>query len=113
MLFNYKPFLSIVPSESAIKVDATFTSHTSLLVKWTSIPTQKVHGILLGFRIQYWVATQLKDEQMVKTGPETHAVELKNLLIYTKYAIRILGFTSAGDGKKSLTTYATTDQYSK
>lgn len=40
-------------------------------------------------------------------------MELKKLLIYTKYAIQILGFTSAGDGESSHIIHATTDEYSK
>lgn len=105
--------LHAVPSKSAIEVSARFSSHTSLLVEWKSIPEANIHGILLGFRIQYWIANKLKEEKMEKTGPTSRNIELKNLLIYTKYAIRILGFTSAGDGEKSHIIYARTDQYSK
>ncbi|KAK3736615.1 hypothetical protein QZH41_018292 [Actinostola sp. cb2023] len=100
-----------VPSKSSIEVKAKHTSHTSLLVEWKSIPKDSIHGILLGFRIQYWVASNHKEEQMQKTEPEARRLEIKDALIYTKYAIRILGFTSAGDGEKSDIIYATTDEY--
>ena len=36
-----------------------------------------------------------------ETIPFTYEITLKNLLKFTKYGIRVIGYTSIGDGKAS------------
>ncbi len=45
---------------------------------------------------------QDKDDYMVnETIPFTHEIILENLLKFTKYSIRVIGYTSIGNGKAS------------
>ena len=51
--------------------------------------------------------------EAVHVGPDTTSLLLRDLWIYTKYAISIYGFTNAGDGRKSKQIVVSTDESSK
>ena len=104
----------LVPSRSAISVHARNTSHTSLLVEWNPIPAEYIHGVLLGYRVLFWRSNESNETYETRqTGPDVHSVRLTDLWIYTKYKIRVLGFTSAGKGSKSKEIEVSTDEFSK
>ncbi|XP_022795623.1 uncharacterized protein LOC111334195 isoform X1 [Stylophora pistillata] len=101
-----------VPSKPVITLKARNTSHTSLLVEWSHIPPNSVHGILLGFRVLFWRFNESRDTyEKRELLPEEHSVYLKDLWIYTKYKIQILGFTSAGEGAVSEEIEVSTDEH--
>lgn len=103
-----------MPSKSVIRLTARNTSHTSLLVEWSDIPGDFVHGILLGFRVLFWRSNESRaTHEIRKTGPDKSSVHLKDLWIYTKYKIQILGFTAAGTGAVSKELEVSTDEFSK
>lgn len=95
-----------------IKLKARNTSHTSLLVDWKDIPRDYVHGILLGFRVLFWRFNESRDTYEIREVlPDEGSVHLKDLWIYTKYKIQVLGFTAAGEGAVSEEIEVSTDEY--
>lgn len=106
--------LFLVPSKPVITLKARNTSHTSLFVEWSDIPRDFVHGILLGFRVLFWRSNESRDTyEMREIAPDKSSVHLKDLWIYTKYKIQILGFTAAGEGAVSKELEVSTDEFSK
>ena len=83
-------------------------------MEWSNIPPNSVHGILLGFRVLFWRFNESRDTfEKRELLPEEHSVHLKDLWIYTKYKIQILGFTSAGEGAVSEEIEVSTDEHSE
>ena len=106
--------LFLVPSKPAISVKARNTSHTSLFVEWNEIPRDFIHGVLLGYRVLFWRSNESRDTYETRQiGPNDHAVHLRDLWIYTKYKIQVLGFTAAGEGSISEEIVVLTDEFSK
>ena len=104
----------LVPSKPAISVKARNTSHTSLLIEWKEIPRDFIHGVLLGYRVLFWRFNETRDTYETRqTGPDVHLLHLRDLWIYTKYKIEVLGFTSAGEGSISDEIVVSTDEFSK
>lgn len=97
-----------------ITLKARNTSHTSLLVEWKDIPRDFVHGILLGFRVLFWRSNESGDSYETRNvTADQSSIHLKDLWIYTKYKIQILGFTAAGEGVVSKEIEVSTDELSK
>lgn len=89
---------------------AKHTSSTSLSVRWGRIPRLQLHGILRGYKILYRVLGDSEDVyKFRKAIPFQYQIELRGLLKFTTYGIRVVGFT-IGDGKVSEEIIATTDQ---
>lgn len=83
-------------------------------MKWSDIPRDFVHGVLLGFRVLYWRFNESRDTYEIReVAPDEHSVHLKDLWIYTKYKIQILGFTAVGEGAVSKEIEVSTDEYSE
>ena len=62
----------------------------------------------------FWRFNESRDtHEKRQTGPDVHHVHLKDLWIYTKYKIQVLGFTAAGEGSVSEETVVSTDEFSK
>ena len=90
-----------VPSRSVNFVTARALSSTTIKVNWDRIPQDKVHGILRGYKILYRAIDGNGDYMVDETIPFTYEIILKNLLKFTKYGIRVIGYTRKGDGKAS------------
>ena len=104
----------LVPSEPVILVKGRNTSHTSLFVQWDEIPRDSIHGVLLGYRVLFWRYNESRDTYETKQlGTNERSVHLKNLWIYTKYKIQVLGFTAVGEGAISKEIIVSTDEYSE
>ncbi|XP_068676118.1 receptor-type tyrosine-protein phosphatase S-like isoform X1 [Montipora foliosa] len=98
-----------VPSHPPLNVTAFNTSSSSLYVQWTSIPSELIPGILLGYRLFYW---KIGEPSSVKDVPFNNSVlnaELKDLQEHTEYCIQLAGFTRIGDGNRSECFKVTTD----
>lgn len=79
---------------------------------WKDIPLDYVHGILLGFRVLFWRFNESRDTYEIReVPPDERSVHLKDLWIYTKYKIQVLGFTAAGEGAVSEEIEVSTDEY--
>ena len=90
------------------------TSHTSLFVEWDEIPPDFIHGVLLGYRVLFWRYNESRDTyETTKLDTKERSVHLRNLWIYTKYKIQVLGFTAVGEGAMSKEIIVSTDEYSK
>ena len=90
------------------------TSHTSLFVEWDEIPPDFIHGVLLGYRVLFWRYNESRDTyETTKLDIKERSVHLRNLWIYTKYKIQVLGFTAVGEGAVSTEIIVSTDEYSK
>ena len=116
-----------MPSRAPGNVTSTNTSSTSLLITWQHIPKKFVHGVLLGYRVFYHQLVDEKEisprrrkraiyilnETVVTLPPNTTFLGIFNLIKFTNYSFRIVGFTSKGDGKISQTFNVSTDEDSK
>ena len=104
----------LVPSKPVILVKGRNTSHTSLFVEWDEIPPDFIHGVLLGYRVLFWRYNESRDTyETTKLDIKERSVHLRNLWIYTKYKIQVLGFTAVGEGAMSKEIIVSTDEYSK
>ena len=104
----------LVPSKPVILVKGRNTSHTSLFVQWDEIPPDFIHGVLLGYRVLFWRYNESRDTYETKQlSTNERSVHLRNLWIYTKYKIQVLGFTAVGEGAISKEIIVSTDEYSK
>ena len=73
----------------------------SLLLSWTTIPSQDVHGIVVGYRIYYKPYYSNQTFTVVQTNSSTFNTKLNNLHEATLYAILVAGITSKGEGRQS------------
>lgn len=120
-------FNAPVPSRAPGNITSTNTSSTSLLITWEHIPKKLVHGILLGYRVFYHQfvgeeeigprrrrrAIDYVNETIETLPPSATFLRIFNLIKFTNYSFRIVGFTSKGDGKISQTFNVSTDEDSK
>ena len=113
-LFVFSSFHNSVPSESALVITGHNKSSTSIQVNWKAIRKSYIHGVLRGYVVLYRRANETnRTTEAVHVGPDTTSLLLRDLWIYTKYAISIYGFTNAGDGRKSKQIVVSTDESSK
>ena len=90
------------------------TSSTSIRVHWSTIPQRYTHGILVGFVLLYRAMNESQDMYRdVEVGPDRDNLELTGLWKYTKYGVRVLGFTRVGWGVISPEVAVQTDEDSK
>ena len=87
------------------------TSSTSINVTWLPVPANHMNGIILGYRVLY----RRKDKPLagfdnVTLNSSSFNVEITGLEFFTKYEIRLLGFTIAGDGNMSEPLFCLTDE---
>ena len=118
MIYIYTPrihqqfglFHFIVPSLPPEQLAAQNTSSTSLSVTWLPVPNGFVHGILRGYRVLF-KTDQESSYRNVTTGNQSF--ELTGLEKFTNYTVKVLAFTSIGDGNKSDPVIAPTDEDGK
>ena len=102
-------FCSTVPSHPPLNVTAFNTSSSSLYVQWTSIPSELIPGILLGYRLFYWKIGEPSSVKDVRFNNSVLDAELKDLQEHTEYCIQLAGFTRIGNGNRSECFKVTTD----
>ena len=100
-----------MPSHPPVNVTAHNTSSTSINVTWLPVPADHMNGIILGHRILY----RREDKPLVgfdnvTLNSTSFHVEITGLDFFTKYEIRLLGFTIAGDGNVSEPLFCVTDE---
>ena len=71
-------------------------------LSWFPIPPEHHRGVLLGYRIVYTVSNDALDSSNITVDPATtRYVQVQGLKPYTKYLLKVAGFTSKGDGNYS------------
>uniref|UniRef100_A0A8C4QQ90 Contactin 3a, tandem duplicate 2 n=1 Tax=Eptatretus burgeri TaxID=7764 RepID=A0A8C4QQ90_EPTBU len=88
------------PTAAPSVVGATSLSAFTAAVCWMPIHPATVRGVLLGYRIQYWIA-DWNDTQLVLTSANETSKELSGLLPSTTYIVEIRAYNSAGFGPPS------------
>lgn len=75
------------------------------------IPQKFIHGVLIGYIVLYRAMNESEDMyREVNVGNSHTHLELKNLWKYTRYGIRVLGFTKIGKGVISPEEVVQTDE---
>ena len=83
-------------------------------MNWKPIPQEYVHGVLVGFVVLYRAMNESQDMYRdTEVGPTHSTLELTGLWKYTKYGIRVLGFTRVGWGVISPEVVVQTDEDGK
>ena len=72
----------------------------SLLLRWTTIPSEDAHGIVVGYRIYYRPYYNNQNFTVVQTNASTFNIKLDNLQEATLYVIMVAGLTSKGEGRQ-------------
>lgn len=113
LVLNVWVFTYAVPSLPPQNVSSYNTSSTSIYVSWHEVSHGFVHGILLGYRVLYKVASEIHNNSVVSTSETTKEKELQGLKKFTMYEIAVLAFTRIGDGVNSTSIFVSTDEDSK
>ncbi|XP_066547933.1 protein tyrosine phosphatase receptor type Fa isoform X2 [Amia ocellicauda] len=88
------------PSSPPLHVQARMLSASTMLVQWE--PPEEPNGQIRGYRVYYTTNLQspLNTWQKHNTD-DSRLTTISNLVTDTTYSIRVLGFTSVGDGPPS------------
>ena len=103
---------NLVPSRPPMLIRLYNTSSTSIRISWQRLAPEYVHGILRGYRVLYRLVNVTENVFKSLTTQELF-VDLRGLLKYTNYGIRVLAFTTIGDGLTSAEHVCRTDQDGK
>ena len=92
------PFF-LVPLEPPewIDVEVYLKNTLKIYVKWLAIPSHRVEGKLLGYKVYYRVNG---DDEIpsVTVGPDVHVTTIDIANVPAPYEIRVAGFTRGGIG---------------
>lgn len=103
--------LLVVPSEAPQDITARNTSATSILVEWGSVRASKRNGIVRGYKVSY--TKNGETETIELNDGNAKKLEVTGLDVYTEYSVKVLAFTSVGDGPESSPLTVTSDESSK
>ncbi len=93
-----------VPDEAPVITFVTPKSSGKCELSWTAIPSEHHRGELLGYRVVYTVADDPLDSsnKTVSASSVGTPVFVQGLRPYTKYLLKVAGFTSKGNGNYSV-----------
>lgn len=80
------------------------------MVTWLIVPDGYVHGILRGYRVLFKEEGDIYYQNVTTVN---QSLELEGLQKFTNYSVRVLAFTSVGDGNVSDPFTVSTDQDGK
>lgn len=80
------------------------------MVTWFIVPDGYVHGILRGYRVLFKEEGDIYYQNVTTVN---QSLELEGLQKFTNYSVRVLAFTSIGDGNVSDPFTVSTDQDGK
>ena len=105
------------------------TDHFAITVRWKPIPDQKRNGIILGYRLTFrtMIAIGHLEEPHDTDTDQWHqfatmvdddvyfdvSFVLRDVIPFTWYCIRMLGFTRKGDGPESSCEFILTEEGGK
>ena len=104
------------PSGSPQDISVKVTSPKSIKVTWNPVPADHRNGIIKGYKIIYrdLPSGSNTTKNISATGEnEQQTITLDKLDEFTNYSIRILAFTSKGDGPLSAAQVIQTQEDSK
>ncbi|XP_039305816.1 Down syndrome cell adhesion molecule-like protein Dscam2 isoform X4 [Solenopsis invicta] len=98
-----------VPSAPPQNVACAALNGQNIQVTWKPPPSDKVHGVVLGYKLLYEAAS---DSQTGRETKVSHALStvLHTLSPYTNYTVQVLAYTRAGDGVASSLVSCTTGE---
>ncbi|XP_057300635.1 uncharacterized protein LOC130634855 isoform X2 [Hydractinia symbiolongicarpus] len=91
---------NIVPSSAPPNITITSNTPTSLNVTWKRLPTSQQNGDVKGYLLFYREKLYLSETYQVFSTRDMHQ-EITGLKPFTKYVMRLLAYTSAGNGVAS------------
>ena len=111
------------PSDSPQDITVETTSPTRIKVNWNPVPAGHRNGIIEGYKIIYRALPSgsnitktingNNEQQQQQQQQQTTLTTLYHLNEFTNYSIRILAFTSKGDGPLSAAKVIETKEDSK
>ncbi|KAM3839170.1 receptor-type tyrosine-protein phosphatase F isoform 2-T4 [Vipera latastei] len=88
------------PSSPPLKVQARMLSASTMLVQWEQ--PEEPNGLIRGYRVYYTTDPHLPLSMWQKHNTDdSHLTTVGSLITETTYSIRVLAFTSVGDGPPS------------
>ncbi|XP_051167558.1 cell adhesion molecule Dscam2-like isoform X4 [Leptopilina boulardi] len=106
--------LEDVPSSPPQNVACTALNGQNIQVTWKPPPSDKVHGMVVGYKVVYEATNGVMEIDM-QGSPETRITQalsavLHGLNPYTNYTVQVLASTRAGDGVSSIPVSCTTEE---
>ncbi|XP_076177347.1 cell adhesion molecule Dscam2 isoform X9 [Ptiloglossa arizonensis] len=91
---------------------ASLTGQKQIQVTWKPPPSDKVHGVVQGYKLLYEAASVVLEQQAGRETKISHALStvLHGLSPYTNYTVQVLAYTRAGDGVTSSPVSCTTEE---
>lgn len=110
--------LEDVPSRAPVSLQVQSTGPRSILIKWSPVPEQYVHGILRGYHVYYKTGTSKMRRSASQVGVikamsvnmSSQSLEITGLEPFTSYDVWVSAFTDMGSGPSSRTVTVTTDE---
>ncbi|XP_047494788.1 Down syndrome cell adhesion molecule-like protein Dscam2 [Penaeus chinensis] len=100
-----------VPSAPPKAVQCDPLSSQALRVRWNPLPLNLSNGPVQGYKVYYKRTTNIEGSNAVEVKRTTNLeTNLQGLGRFTNYSVRVLAFTSAGDGVMSAASFCTTLQ---
>ncbi len=89
-------------------------SSTTIRVLWQPVPADHIHGVLLGYHVEYHKVGRTKRSVTMETvNASSLSVDIRGLVKFSVYRIMVSGFTSRGDGNQSREITCWTDEDGK
>ncbi|XP_028403035.1 uncharacterized protein LOC114525803 isoform X3 [Dendronephthya gigantea] len=102
--------LEYVPSEPPQNVNATaMTSTVGVLVTWDEVRPDARRGIIKGYKVSYGIAGEVVKWINVD-GADSRKVNITGLKFLTEYQVKVLAYTSVGDGPECTAISITTEE---
>ncbi|XP_068727599.1 protein sidekick homolog [Montipora capricornis] len=111
------------PSLPPLNITAKYKEPLSMVVEWKPVPRKQRNGIIRGYRLtlksisaidQYEKPTELETErwrrEVTVLGPSVLWIEFSDVRAFTWYCVRVLAFTTKGDGDESTCVFLLTGE---
>lgn len=110
--------LEDVPSRAPVSIQVQSTGPRSILIEWSPVPQQYVHGILRGYHVYYKTgkpkvkrSTSLVGViKAMSVNKSSQNLEITGLEPFTSYDVWVAAFTDAGSGPSSTPVTIVTDE---
>ncbi|XP_017766445.1 PREDICTED: Down syndrome cell adhesion molecule-like protein Dscam2 isoform X1 [Eufriesea mexicana] len=104
--------LEDVPSAPPQNVACAALTGQNIQVTWKPPPSDKVHGVVQGYKLLYEAASAVLEQQAGRETKISHALStvLHGLSPYTNYTVQVLAYTRAGEGVTSSPVSCTTEE---
>ncbi|KOX73570.1 Down syndrome cell adhesion molecule-like protein Dscam2 [Melipona quadrifasciata] len=101
-----------VPSAPPQNVACAALTGQNIQVTWKPPPSDKVHGVVQGYKLLYEAASVVLEQQAGRETKISHALStvLHGLSPYTNYTVQVLAYTRAGEGVASSPISCTTEE---